>query len=450
MPAAVPSLERRRIRAYLLLVLADIMLVLCSFALGGFLYRANLPDPQALLEAQLIIPLYLTIALYGRVFSIRALTDGFYAARKAAMALLVAAGLVTFLAFYAKLNASFSRGTFTLGLIFSILALGTLRLVVARLLARKWGQLARNVLVLDAGGPAFSLDHAVSLSTQEAGIRADVDDPHMLDRIATLLVNQEEVIVTCPPQDRQAWALILKGSGVHGEIVSSEAEYAGIVGITRYEDQGVSGMVYSTGPLGLRARLFKRAFDIVVSLCVLFVLLPVLLLVALAIKLDDGGPVLFVQRRMGRGNRFFYLLKFRTMRDHAADHRGRVSIRRGDRRLTRIGGFLRRSSLDELPQLWNVIRGEMSIVGPRPHAIGSHAGAKLFWEVDGRYWHRHALKPGMTGLAQVRGLRGATFKESDLSRRLAADFEYIANWSLLGDLAIVIRTLAVLRHPDAF
>ena len=116
----------------------------------------------------------------------------------------------------------------------------------------------------------------------------------------------------------------------------------------------------------------------------------------------------------------------------------------------RIGQFLRRSSLDELPQLWNVLKGDMSIVGPRPHAIGSQANNKYFWEVDRKYWQRHCLKPGLTGLAQVRGHRGATEAEKDLTDRLQSDLEYIDGWSLRRDIGIVLRTAMVLKHDNAY
>jgi lipopolysaccharide/colanic/teichoic acid biosynthesis glycosyltransferase len=171
---------------------------------------------------------------------------------------------------------------------------------------------------------------------------------------------------------------------------------------------------------------------------------------AILIKLSDGGPVFFVQNRFGQGNRLFRLYKFRTMRCEMLDIDGRRSTCRADPRITRIGAFLRATSLDELPQFLNILRGDMSIVGPRPHAIRSTAGDSLFWEIDSRYWDRHAAKPGLTGLAQIRGYRGATAERGDLTNRLQADLEYLSHWSLHRDLRIVLATFGVLLHKNAY
>jgi lipopolysaccharide/colanic/teichoic acid biosynthesis glycosyltransferase len=160
--------------------------------------------------------------------------------------------------------------------------------------------------------------------------------------------------------------------------------------------------------------------------------------------------VFFVQERVGWGNRLFKMYKFRSMWFEKTDHSGFRSASRRDDRITRVGGFLRKTSLDELPQLFNVLKGDMSIVGPRPHAVGSTAEDRLFWEVDERYFNRHAVKPGLTGLAQVRGFRGATLTRRDLSNRVQADLEYLSGWSLWRDLAIIVRTLKVLVHRNAF
>ena len=200
----------------------------------------------------------------------------------------------------------------------------------------------------------------------------------------------------------------------------------------------------------MRSRLAKRMLDLSLAIVALVLLSPLLTIVAVAIKLEDRGPIFFVQRRVGRGNCFFSIYKFRSMRCSTVGLDGTRSASKADERITRIGRFIRATSIDELPQLVNVVMGDMSLVGPRPHAIGSQAGDKLFWEVDTRYWLRHALKPGLTGLAQVRGLRGATDCEEDLSGRLNADLEYLNGWSLWRDLWILLSTFAVVLHEKAF
>lgn len=194
----------------------------------------------------------------------------------------------------------------------------------------------------------------------------------------------------------------------------------------------------------------KRAIDIAGALCGLALLGLMLPIIAWAIRRDSPGPVFFRQSRIGRDGRTFDIVKFRTLRVADCEpHRCR-QVRRGDPRVTRIGAWLRRTSLDEWPQFLNVLRGEMSIVGPRPHAAGSRAGDRLFEDVALRYAERHQVKPGMTGLAQVRGLRGETDTEDKLVRRVEADLEYIATWSLWLDLRIIWRTLIALpRLPNA-
>jgi lipopolysaccharide/colanic/teichoic acid biosynthesis glycosyltransferase len=159
---------------------------------------------------------------------------------------------------------------------------------------------------------------------------------------------------------------------------------------------------------------------------------------------------LFRQQRVGRNNRLFHLLKFRSFAHASADPTGVRSASRTDERMTRVGRFIRRTSLDELPQLINVILGDMSIVGPRPHALGSTAENDVFWKIDSRYFHRHAVKPGMTGLAQIRGFRGATIHKRDLTNRLQSDLEYLCGWTIWRDLKIIVATFGVIFHPNAF
>lgn len=184
----------------------------------------------------------------------------------------------------------------------------------------------------------------------------------------------------------------------------------------------------------------KRIFDIVVASFLLALACIPMLIIAVLIRCDSPGPALFRQRRIGFSNGDFEALKFRTMW-----HEGTTTCRlrqacRDDARVTDLGAWLRRWSLDELPQLINVLRGEMSLVGPRPHAPGTCAGGKPFELVTPRYPARHCVRPGMTGLAQVRGLRGETETEEKLLRRVDADLEYIEHWSLWLDAVILART----------
>jgi lipopolysaccharide/colanic/teichoic acid biosynthesis glycosyltransferase len=444
------SLEKRRLRAYILLMLIDGSMFVLSFALASLLWEGRWGEPRAMLAAQAILPLFFTIALYNGTYGVKALSDWLFAVRKALVALLISAGLFNFVAFYAKSNDDFSRVGVTLGLLFCAIALMAMRRIVAMLIADRWRGRVANRLVIDDGGASFPFGAADHITAAEFGLDPASHDPFMLDRLGKLLHNQDQVVISCPPERRGDWAFLLKAAGVYGEIVSEPAHELGAVDVHRYDNLGRTTLVVSKGPLAPQARVLKRIFDLAVAGAALVLLAPLLVLVAVLIKIEDGGPVLFVQRRLGRGNQFFDMFKFRSMREEKLDHAGDRSAARDDDRITRIGGFIRRTSIDELPQLLNVLKGDMSIVGPRPHALGSRANDKLFWEVDRTYWQRHCLKPGLTGLAQVRGHRGATEVEKDLTDRLQSDLEYIDGWSLRRDIGIVLRTARVLVHDKAY
>jgi polysaccharide biosynthesis protein PslA len=446
----VPSLERRRLRAYAIMLLADGALILFSFALAGLIWEGVWAQTRAMITAQVMLPVFFTIALYNGTYGVRALGDWGFAARKAMTALAIAAALSNFVAFYTKSNDVFSRGVTTLGLVLSALLLVSLRRVIAMVIAARWEGRVTNRLVIEDGGASFAFEGAERISAAEYNLDPGSHDPFMLDRLGKLLRNQDQVVVSCPQERRQDWAFMLKCAGVYGEIVSEPAHTLGAVGVHRYDALDRTTLVVSTGPLGLRARILKRVFDVVVAGAGLLALSPLLILAAILIKLEDGGPVLFIQRRLGRGNQFFDMFKFRSMKHDKLDPAGERSAARDDDRVTRIGAFIRRTSIDELPQIINVLKGDMSIVGPRPHALGSRANNKYFWDIDRQYWQRHCLKPGLTGLAQVRGHRGATEHEKDLTDRLQSDLEYIAGWSLQRDISIVVRTARVLTHKNAF
>jgi Undecaprenyl-phosphate glucose phosphotransferase len=201
-------------------------------------------------------------------------------------------------------------------------------------------------------------------------------------------------------------------------------------------------------PLPGWAAAAKRAEDIVLSGLLLVFFVPLMLLIALVIKLDSRGPALFRQTRFGFNNNPITVLKFRTMRADAANDPIVPQARRDDPRVTRVGRFLRRTSLDELPQIINVLKGDMSMIGPRPHAVAHN---EYYAEMIDGYLNRHRVKPGITGWAQVNGLRGETATIDAMHERVKHDLYYIENWSLGLDLWILLRTLAVgFLHHNAY
>jgi Undecaprenyl-phosphate glucose phosphotransferase len=193
----------------------------------------------------------------------------------------------------------------------------------------------------------------------------------------------------------------------------------------------------------------KALIDKTLSVVALFVLSIPLVLITLLIKLESPGPVLFRQIRRGMNNEPFEMLKFRSMYKHAEDKTATTLVTRGDVRVTRVGAILRRLSLDELPQLFNVLSGQMSLVGPRPHVWEAKASDRRYEEVVKRYPARHRMLPGLTGLAQVRGFRGNGDDEIEITNRVKSDLEYIDRWSLGLDIVILARTVAALIFQRA-
>ena len=183
--------------------------------------------------------------------------------------------------------------------------------------------------------------------------------------------------------------------------------------------------------------LWKRGFDLVGAALMLIFLIPLFLVISAAIWLESGGPILFRQRRTGLNGAVFTVLKFRTM-TVVEDGDQIAHAVQGDARVSRVGAFLRVSSIDELPQLLNILRGEMSLVGPRPHALAHDA---LYGALLPHYGDRFTVKPGLTGLAQVQGLRGEIKVLDDMSRRVDADVDYANHWSFRDDLLILLRTI---------
>lgn len=202
-------------------------------------------------------------------------------------------------------------------------------------------------------------------------------------------------------------------------------------------------LVIADTPHGAMGGRIKRLMDIILSATAIVIFLPIFIVVSIAVKLSSSGPVLFFQPRIGLNGKIFHLAKFRSMFHDMADYNSEIQTKKNDPRLTTVGKFIRRTSLDELPQLFNVLEGSMSLVGPRPHALSLKAGGLPIEEISQNYSLRNSVKPGITGLAQVSGARGELSDLAKFNKRVQLDQFYIENWSVTLDIKILLKTVYV-------
>jgi Undecaprenyl-phosphate glucose phosphotransferase len=390
--------------------------------------------------------------------------------------------LLTACLFILKVSDNVSRLWLATWSITSAIALCGLRLLTASAAQRlrQSGRLTKNVAIVGASEVGQQLAakfiHERS-GTRLVGIFDERQSRFVEDRSSGTKVYQlralyehlckgcvDEIVITIPPS---ASCRVLELSRrFHPFAVSLRVlaptgyENFQVLDSRRYGDVGTFRVMGK--PLDEVAILVKRIEDVVVAgVCLLFTL-PLMLVTALFIKLDSRGPVLFKQKRLGENNLPFNLLKFRSMYVEQTDPLGQQPTRAGDPRITRVGKFLRMMSLDELPQLINVLRGEMSLVGPRPHpeavstsitthpAVADNLGGISFARAISEYPIRYRVKPGITGWAQVNGWRGTMTTIEQIRQRVEHDLYYIENWSLSFDLLILGRTVfAVLSRQNA-
>lgn len=447
-PSWRPRASALRTRAFTSLVLIDFACITVSFLVAALLHGDLIHDRVWLVLLAVLLPMYLVTALNAHAYAAVNLQDPFRAIAKGVQALTIAISAVIFVAFCVRASEGFPRLLVTVGSVIAVLVMIAARYVFVKHMVSIIGGNPFSVILICEGDQPVPPGNFSVVISPESFFDPELHDPVMYDRLAKSLESADRVVVACAPERRAAWSHALKGANIQSEIVAPELGALAPLGMGNHGTTPT--IVIANGPLGLFDRFMKRGFDFSLALGAVIALLPMLALIALLVKLDSPGPVFFKQTRIGRGNQMFKMLKFRSMRVLESDAAGHRSASRDDDRVTRVGRFIRRTSMDELPQLLNVLKGDMSIVGPRPHALGSRAADKLFWEVDTRYWHRHAAKPGLTGLAQVRGYRGATLYESDLRNRLQADLEYLDTWSIWRDLMIIAMTFRVLLHRNAF
>lgn len=385
----------------------------------------------------------------------------------------LAVGLLVASVFLLKAGPDFSRGWLILWFATGLGSLLAYRTAAQRVVIRLGaaGRLNRRAVVYGAGEAGASL-----VARLEADAGCDVAicgifDDRGLDRVPDslagypLLGNIDQLVSFCRANDvdllilslpitaerrlleimKKLWVLPVDiRLAAHSHALSFRPRAYSHVG-------SVPCLDLSDRPLNDGDRMLKSMFDRVVALIALVLLSPVMALVALAVKLDSRGPVFFRQKRLGFNNELVDVWKFRSMRTDMADATASRLVTKGDPRVTKVGRIIRKTSLDELPQLFNVLGGTLSLVGPRPHALHAKAADRLYHEVVDGYFARHKVKPGITGLAQIRGWRGETDTEEKLQGRVASDLEYIENWSLGLDLYVLLKTpVALLKSENAY
>ncbi|WP_422343803.1 sugar transferase [Parasphingorhabdus sp.] len=442
-------LKSVRLSLYFLLQFLDVIAIVAGFLMASFLREDKWLSPQGYHIVLLVVPIFLMFAFTRDSYSIESLKRLSESVRRPFSALFATALVVMMFTFFSQTGTDISRLAFAFAFAASAALLAVGRFVVNQIVWWKLRGIVTDQLLILDGVPPLAFEKGMyCVDAQAEKLYPDPMNPHMLSKLSQVVKGYDRIVVACTRERRSDWALFLKGSDVTGELLVSGANNLGAIGLGDFD--GNDTLVVSRGTLSLVNRLKKRAFDLAVTIPLLVFLAPLLIVVAIAIKLDSPGPILFRQPRVGQGNRIFSIYKFRSMRTENGDQNGDQSTQVNDHRITRVGNFIRKTSIDELPQLINVLRNEMSVVGPRPHALGSLAGDKLFWEINQRYWLRHALKPGITGLAQVRGYRGATDRQEDLEARLQSDLEYLEGWRMWRDVTILFQTVKVLIHPNAY
>lgn len=441
---------RKRMRGLmsLLSIATDVTSIMAGFFLASLLYLGSLDTDHATNMVAISVPLFLLFSLNNNAHNTRKVSNLWSGMASAAGALVLAAGCLLLIAFFMKIGAEFSRGVFFLGIVFSLAGIAVTRTITRVVFRKRLDEGVYAILCIYDGVPMAATAGPGAIEARAMGLHPDLASAVAVNRLGTLAKGMDRVVIHCSPQARSAWASALKTLDVRCEIVVPELDEFAALSISKRS--GHTSLLLNSGRLAWNHQMMKRAFDLAISLAALPFLLPFFALVGLAIKLDSRGPVFFRQERIGLGNRPFKIWKFRSMRTEMCDANGNRSTSRDDDRITRVGRILRSTSIDELPQILNVLFGDMSLVGPRPHALGSRAEDALFWDIDERYWQRHVVKPGLTGLAQVRGFRGATEQKTDLTLRLQSDLEYVSHWSLMSDIRILLGTAMVVFHKNAF
>ncbi|NOZ33489.1 MAG: undecaprenyl-phosphate glucose phosphotransferase [Alphaproteobacteria bacterium] len=435
------------------------------FALGTAIYLSYVGSGQDFLYYTTIIVALIAHNVVINVWGGHKISA--YRSTLAQTARVLGAWTIVFLAMVAaaflfKLADVYSRVWMVSWFAFGAVALTLFRLGLRGLVTR-WsqkGHLRRRTVIVGGGEDASQLIRSINASAtadvELLGLFDDRDDQRSpefvadcpkLGRVADLvefarLTRVDLVVVSMPLSAesrvlhmlKQLWVLPLDiRLSAHLSKLrfrSRAYSYLGDVPVFDMVDKPISGWDV----------VLKWVFDKVVAVLALILLAPVMVATAIVVKLDSKGPVFFRQKRHGFNNELIEIFKFRSMYTEMSDEKAAKLVTRNDPRVTPVGRFIRKTSIDELPQLFNVLMGELSIVGPRPHALEAKAANKLYHEAVDGYFARHKVKPGITGWAQINGWRGETDTIEKIMKRVHHDLYYIENWSVLLDIYIVFMT----------
>ena len=369
------------------------------------------------------------------------------------------------LAFSAKVAEFYSRGWATLFATFSFAAIGLIRIAVS-LLMERWaraGRLSRVAAIVGAGPLGQQIiERLLSAKDPQVRVAGVFDDrltrvpseiggcpvvgttDDLIAQVRKQLI--DEVIIALPLRaETRIGELVTKLRSLPVDLRLSLDPIAGVFPMRGISKAGSVQMIEILDrPLKHWSGVLKTIEDRVLGALLLVLAAPLIALISLAIRLDSRGPVFFKQRRFGFNNNTIDVFKFRTMRVEESDPTGAARTTPHDPRVTSVGRILRRLSLDELPQLLNVVLGDMSLIGPRPHVMAMKAGERLYHEAVGDYFLRHRVRPGITGWAQVHGLRGEIDTPEKARARVAYDLWYIDHWSFWLDIKILLMTMRVI------
>ena len=381
--------------------------------------------------------------------------------------------LIALGAFFLKISEDYSRVWFAGWFVAGLVAMVALRIVMARLIVR-WarnGTMERRAVIVGGGKAAEalirSLEREPANDIRICGIFDDRDNKRSppvvagypkLGTVEELVefarVARIDMLIVSLPLTAQARVLsMLKKLWVLPVDIRMSAHSSEL----RFRPRAYSyiGSVplldILDKPINDWDSVAKRGFDIVFSLLGIILFSPIMIATAIAIKLDSKGPVLFMQKRHGFNNEEINVYKFRSMYVEQCDPTAKQAVTRDDPRVTRVGRFIRKASIDELPQFFNALNGSLSLVGPRPHAVAGQTRNRLYHEVVDGYFARHKVKPGVTGWAQINGWRGEIDSDEKIRMRTEYDLHYIENWSLWFDLKILFLTpISLLKSENAY